>query len=489
LYEHIKTLLSDHLRATNLFVITALFFGLIFVLTTPLLWGADETTQFGRAYQISQGHSIPEGFGTFHGGGYGGMIPNSYLNLIEYVNADITHPKLNTYGIGDVNNYKGYAQYADQKVSKTTTAYVFSNTAPYSPVAYIPSALGLRVASILGLDVGHSIYIARLFDLGFFVVIIWFALRSLRGLKTKWIIFTVALLPMTLFQASMITADDMTNAVCLLFIALVARTLLLKKELQTIEKIALCLSAALIPVLKPTYLPLILLLLIVPAYSFGKNIVTARIFKIVTYIVGLSIFGVWSYDTRNIADAVRLVVPGPVWSTINPTQQEHYLVRHGPSYIITMFRTILLNDNTYFDQMFGLLGFNYVQIPAISIVASSIGLIASFLISDNPKNVITRKRIIGILVIVLATLLLMLTTFYVTITTVGYGIIGGLQGRYFIPLVAPLMLGLLLLLPNVRLWTKEKTSVLYRRSEVSIAVLIILSLVFAVIKYHYVTFG
>jgi uncharacterized membrane protein len=103
--------------------------------------------------------------------------------------------------------------------------------------------------------------------------------------------------------------------------------------------------------------------------------------------------------------------------------------------------------------------------------------------------VITRKRIIGILVIVLATLLLMLTTFYVTITTVGYGIIGGLQGRYFIPLVAPLMLGLLLLLPNVRLWTKEKTSVLYRRSEVSIAVLIILSLVFAVIKYHYVTFG
>ncbi|HUC96005.1 MAG TPA: DUF2142 domain-containing protein [Candidatus Saccharimonadia bacterium] len=481
-----KKKITERLNAHNIFIVIALVFGFIFVFATPLLWGADETTQLGRAYQISQNHVQPEFFGIFHGGGYGGQLPTSLINLIGYVNQDLTHPHVNANGVGQVNKPSSYKQLGSQKIGKANTLYVFSNTAPYSPIAYIPSSLGLKVGISLNLDVANTLHLARLMGLIFYIAIVGFAIRALRNSRTKWIIFTVALLPMSLFQASMITADSLTIAVSLLLVSMVLKALVSSDRLTRSEIIAICTSVIAVPLLKPTYLPLIFLLLLVPNKTISTNPNKPRILKAGILMLGLTLFGIWSYDTRNITDTLRLVIPGNVWNTINPTLQEHFLSTHIFSYLAAVFRTFIINDNTYFNQFFGLLGFNYVQIPAISIFASFISLVLAVLLSESFKERISKLKIASIFVIVIASVAIMLTTFYITLTSVGGDTIGGLQGRYFIPLAAPALIGIAFLLPKLRL---VYSKIAYRQATSLIVILVILSLSASALKYYYFTFG
>ncbi|HUD10548.1 MAG TPA: DUF2142 domain-containing protein [Candidatus Saccharimonadales bacterium] len=472
-------------NAHSLFVVIALVFGLVFVFATPLLWGADETTQLGRAYQVSEGHVQPEFFGIFHGGGYGGQMPAAFIKLIDYVNNDITHPKPNALGIHQVNSTAAYKTLGAQKIGPATTPYVFSNTAPYSPLAYAPSAVGLDVGHLLQLRVGEAIHLARLFGLLVYVALIWFGLKVLQKSRVKWIIFTVALLPMSLFQASMITADSITIAMCLLLVALVLKGLFLAGPFRRADIIMLCLSVVTVPLLKPTYLPLIFLALLIPDAKLSIKSSLARLLKGAPILAGLLFFGLWSFETRHITDTLRLVIPGTVWSTINPSLQEHFLIRHPLSYMGAIVRTFILYDNAYFNQFFGLLGFNYIQIPAVSIAASFLSLIMALLVSENVREKLSKLKVASIFVVVLASVLFMLTTFYITLTSVGGGTIGGLQGRYFIPLAAPLLLGIALLLPKLRI---AYTKVAYRQAASLLVALVVVSLTISMIKYYYFTF-
>jgi uncharacterized membrane protein len=486
-----KKLPNPKPTVASLFVVIAVIFGVYFTFSTPLLWGADETTQLGRAYQVSQGHVKPKFFGIFHGGGYGGYIPNNLLQLISYVNNDLTtHTRLNSNGVGEVNNPNGYHIYASKKLGPATTAYIFSNTAPYSPLAYIPSALGLRVGSALKLDIGNTIYLARLFDLATYVLLVWLSLRSLRKYKTKWIIFVIALLPMTLFQSAMITADGPTNATSLLLVALVIKGLLSKTELSLAEKILLGLATIGLPLLKPTYFPLSFLVLLIPSARLGISKRAAVVIKLVVLSLSLGLFTAWSYEARNITNSVRLVIPGSVWSTIDPTSQEHFLLHHPISYLATIFRTLILNDNAMFNQFFGLLGFNYVQIPGVSIAASFVAMLVALFMTDDLERRKTKITILAFLAAIVVCAGLMFTTFYITLTSVSGTVVGGIQGRYFIPLATPLLFFLGLLAMKFGLRPKEELDYgLYARLSYFIVMLVIGSLILGAAKYHYVTFG
>jgi uncharacterized membrane protein len=486
----IKRHIYPKVRTHNIFIVIALIFGLFFVYNTPLLWGADETTQLGRAYQVSEGQFHPKFYGIFHGGGYGGQVPAVFVKLVGYVNSNLTGG-IGSNGIAQVRNPKGYAAIGSQKIGPPTTSYVFSNTAPYSPLAYLPSAIGIKAALLMKWDVSKMIHLARVLDLLFYIAIIWWALKSLSNSSLKWIIFTVALLPMTLYQASIITADVLTNAICLLIVALFMKGLLTTLEFSKTDRVLLALSVLSLPLLKPTYLPLIFLVLLIPdakIYRFSNKNSVIYI-KIAFIALSLCLFGFWSYETRSITDTLRLVIPGPVWDTINPRLQEHYLIHHVFSYIVTILRTFILYDNAYFTQFFGLLGFNYVAIPAAAIVASALALILAVVIANpSQRLIISKLRISTIFLIVAVCLGFMLTTFYITLSSVGGDYIGGLQGRYFIPLAAPTMAGLALLKPRLRI-NKVDTVKLYGRATKILVALTVISLSLSALKFYYLTFG
>jgi hypothetical protein len=86
-----------------------------------------------------------------------------------------------------------------------------SNTASYSPILYLPGALGLALGRATRASPYNSWIAARFFSAAAFVAIGVLALRT----APRWWIFTVLCLPITLALASSVNPDGLSLAVLL----------------------------------------------------------------------------------------------------------------------------------------------------------------------------------------------------------------------------------------------------------------------------------
>lgn len=481
-----KQFLQTKCTVHILFIVISVFFGLFFVFVTPLLWGADETTHVGRVYQISQGHVSPEKVHEGYSGyGYGGTIPSNLMEVINYVNYDFN---VNTHqviaGVKYVDNPSQYRIFANLPLSGRQVQYNFSNTAIYSPISYIPSVIGFKVAEIFKLHIGPSIWLGRICDLAFYIAVLAFVLRALRAFRVKWVIFAIALLPMTLYQASIITADTVTNALAFAIVGLVLKALLSKDRLTKAETIVLALSALALPVAKPSYLFISLIAILVPVTKIPVRHYKRFILPI-AIVLGLLALVVWQYETRYLSNASKWIIAGvvPWWTQIDSGGQIKYILGHPLSIVVDFVRTTILNDIDWFTGMFGRLGFDYVQVPAMAIIASISALVMSAVGSETMP--MRRKHQLFIGAVMIATTVTMFAIFYVTISAVGMSTIQGIQGRYFLPLL-PVAALLLLTMTRTRLaFTKDS----YRRFTAALTCLVIFSLLVSAIKFYYITWG
>jgi uncharacterized membrane protein len=93
------------------------------------------------------------------------------------------------------------------------------NTASYSPVMYVPAALGIQLGRILGFGPYDCWLLARFFSAAAFVACGVLALRIAPG----WWVFAVLSLPMTLLLASAVHPDGLNIAVLAVSLALLVR--------------------------------------------------------------------------------------------------------------------------------------------------------------------------------------------------------------------------------------------------------------------------
>ena len=479
-------------KTTLLFIAIATAFGLFFVFSTPLLWGADETTHVGRVYQISQGtvfsQKVEDGYVSVNAGGFGfgGMVPLNLKRLIEYTNYDfnVNGPQ-QTAGVKWVDKPQDYKEFGKLTLKGDKVAYNFSNTAIYSPVAYAPSVAGFKVAQLFNLKLGPTIYFGRIFALLFYVAVVAFVLRSIRNMRLKWVIFVVALMPGAVYQASFINADTVTIALALGIVGLLGKGLMKAGGKLTKYEFFLLLACAIfLPVAKPSYFLFTPLVLLIPLKSLPFRRY-ARIATIGSVVLGYVVFALWQYKTRYLEDASKYIIAGvvPWWLQIDESRQITYIVRHPLDYIVTFFRTILIADNGYFDGLFGKLGFNYVQVPAMAMMASLSAMVLGVMSSE--KQSVDRKKLAILLITCLGTIGLIFTVLYITISSVAMSTIQGVQGRYFLPLL-PLVLFTIVYASRSRIDFKKFS---YKHLTLLIPALVVFSLLTSALRYFYVTWG
>ena len=85
-----------------------------------------------------------------------------------------------------------YDRLESAEVSDTQRTMWFTNTAAYSPLPYLPAAAGIRIAEAFGLDVGGVSLAARLAGLAVYLAMVGFGLHALRAQRIQWLVFTVA---------------------------------------------------------------------------------------------------------------------------------------------------------------------------------------------------------------------------------------------------------------------------------------------------------
>lgn len=299
---------SRLVRVELLFLVICLGSGLYVISKLPPMWGADETSHTARIYQISQGHlyAVKDAKGM-----YGGNIPYNLAALTRFVYADLatgqgydgypTHEKL-------IDEPSIYTNFKKQKFDSKTSPAQFTGAASYSPLAYLGSIPGAYIARTRDMSIGSMIFMSRIGGLILYALLVTAALYVLRQHSARWIIFVIALLPMSVFQASIISTDSLAIASAIAGFACLIKLFGDNKRgvtASTAYLICLFISVCLATHIKPVYIFLSLPALALPVSIWsGRRRMLA--YKIGLILACLLVTGIWLYSTRSINAAGAL---------------------------------------------------------------------------------------------------------------------------------------------------------------------------------------
>ncbi|QIS08132.1 DUF2142 domain-containing protein [Nocardia arthritidis] len=481
----IRRLFARFGAATIAFAVIATVFGTLFTYQTPAFWGHDEITQFGRAYQVAHGGFLPQRISDDRGVAYGGEVPRSIDALMGYAFEDYNRK------IGEpdpmVSDPAAYGRLGSAPISSDTKTVWFTNTAAYSPVPYVPAAVGIRFAELIGLHTGGMVLLTRLAGLLAYLIVVGFGLWALRAHRVQWLAFTVAVLPIAIFQAGTVTADTMTNALAIMFSALLVKALFLGHRLRPVETAALLAATVLLPVSKPTYVLMAMLVVVAPADRLGLR-GWLRWLPWVFAGIGAVAFAVWMKIAAPTGEGMGLMRPQAQWHSVKPGEQLHGILT-DPGHFLSVFGdSVWLRDQRWFTQFFGELGFAYVDVPALSIVTCLLAFGIAIGTADRMnRDTATFRKTLIVALVVAASVAMIYVTLYMSFTPVDYYIIDGVQGRYFVPLAVLAFAALLRWMP-LRL-TGSAGRVPTTGAAWTVVIATVVALTAAVLKYTTVVWG
>jgi uncharacterized membrane protein len=426
-------------RPQNAYLIIATIATGAFVVATPPFQGPDEEAHFVRLLYITEGYLVPVPVTKDSSVD----LPVSVLNTVKltHFKDDIkgdTNKKYETWRTGQALDL----EYDDDKTYKPTMV-------PYSPIPYLPAVPLVAASNALNASPVVGLYAAR-FSLAITsVMILWLAIRVIPA--KKYFMAAVGLLPMVAFQQAVVTADGVSYALLALFIAFILYLKARAAEDITTKHyvilVCLVILIALSKTLLYAFLPLALIL-------WSKQ--GAKKWLATSAAAAILAIGAWTLAT----DQLITNPPG-----VDSAAQAGVLIERPLRWARVMWNsyTSPFGDGQV-RGIVGSFGAADTVYPMWATVLVLIGLFASAILALDK----TQVRLIVPRFIKLLTLLLIAGYFaavnlamYLNYSPVGFDIIYGVQGRYFIPLL--IVLPLLLLSINARL---EKRSTEKARSAI-----------------------
>ncbi len=314
---------------------------------------------------------------------------------------------------------------------------------------YFISGLFISIARLLHFGFVPTLYFARLANLIFYAVVVYFTVKISPIAKSMFAV--ISLIPISLHVANSFSRDGFIISMALLLVAMALR--IAKDENMSIK---FCLIFSILFMLflpsKATYIPLLLILFIMPFRKFSKakkyilavflpcasvvfyitqNIVLFNeLFSSVLGNITLSV----THAVAQISASVSTNVDYVAMDTV--TYDLLYILTNIQAVIILVVRTFFENTQYYIYTMFGgSLGYFDIDISWIFVI----GFIALLLLAVNnnaaddmiltakQKAILFASSLVGCALVVLGC---------ITWTPVYYTTIYGLQGRYFTPVLA-----------------------------------------------------
>ncbi len=332
---------------------------------------------------------------------------------------------------------------------------------------YFPQAIGMFIGKIFHGSPLSLLYIGRVFNLLFSIVIIYLAIRITPFFK--WIFLLLGLMPMTLSLCASLSKDAMIISLAFLLIALFLRFAYDQpKKISTKDLVILFIVSFLVATTRSIYAILIGMFLLIPVYKIGslKKYIIIFMSLIITVFLATQIETLKPLFQPQIATSsiqstinLPLAASAPSASTpaekfkgsdlpqvqkdINYIEQTHFILHNPIQYLGIMFNSLFIIKRTlYLDSFIGILGWLNQPLPKWHInLYLWILLITALMYSSKEIEIgLTNKLII--LTVFITGVILIETGQYLLWTPVGQNYIEGVQGRYFIP-YAPLFFLLL----------------------------------------------
>ena len=406
-------LLRKNQKTEKKFIIIYVILEIFYLIFFPINNLFDETHHFDRRYEVTKGHLISEKY----------RFKNGYLGVTK-VTKNVAKVSKST------PNYKGNFKVFNLKDKKSKQEYVeLTNVSMYSFICYIPQALGVLFGRVFNLPIIFWGYLARLFNFIMFVFLLRFSLKNIPYKKTT--LMFIALLPMTMQTAVSMSADCMTLGVSLDLISYILKLINNKNEMM-IKKdyIILGILSVLLSLSKIVYLPICLLMFLIPKNKFSsfneKYKKLGIIFAIALVLNLIWFFVASSYLASQNDSHIQLlsILKNPIRFIYIIV---HTYIKRGEYYIYTMMGAKLASLDFYVAT-------NYISLDVI---------IAIFLMMFDTNNVKIDKVLKRFsLLIFLIVVILISISLYVQWTHAGSNAIDGIQGRYFLPIFLLLFISL-----------------------------------------------
>lgn len=337
-------------------------------------------------------------------------------------------------------------------VSNTETVDVITNRGhsitSNPPQCKIASALGITLGRLLGFNSYLTYYIGRLFNFILYIFVVVFAFRITP--IGKAIIAVLGMLPMSLHLAVSYSYDAFVIPMSLLLTALCLKAIFGTGLMRKGEWLSIGLIGALLAPCKVIYSLIVLMSLFIPKKRFNSRAEEVGI-KVACILICFA--------------PVLITRLGSVMATagVGASPQPALSARGGNANDLGTYYTIsdVLQRPSKFILMvartFDQFGFQYLQrtvggslgwfqqeiaAPDLMVVFFTVLLVFSLIASKDDNRVLgSRCRLAGCLLFVMGVLSIMAALLFSwTFTT--DNVIYGVQGRYFIPFLPWLLLGL-----------------------------------------------
>jgi len=441
----------NELGYPRLFLLLGAFFGLSMLFLTPPFQVPDEHDHFFRAMMIASGQFVARPYAFSEAEkkqaplkylqGRGGMVPVSVPYTTRMVNQNLPFHPENKQDSGMLKKMLALPLHLPGQPK----VFINTSAAGYAPLLYLPSALTLAVGSRFSLSPLWLMYLGRLANLLLYLGLVYGALKIVP--TGKLIFFLLGLMPMSLFLAPSLSIDGITIAAVLLLTAVllelaVQETASIKFRTWFIAPVALTLLA----LGKPVYCPL-LLLFFSPRTCFFQNRGRLYLFLVSLGLAGAAFF-IWSRLQNSAPPLTASPVPFDYTSfqlkdsllpLLDHSRQLQFL-RDYPQTVFTILgRTLQTQGRHVLESFVGLLGWLDTSLPAWIYFSYPLALVVGALSCRSVgREVWFEKALLATISILICGAILL--ALYLTATPVGNAVIGGLQGRYFIPAALPLLL-------------------------------------------------
>lgn len=422
--------------------------GALFCFADPPFQAPDEPSHFLRSWAISEGHFDFD---------YARTYPADVARLIDafpgaWVTAH-TSQGMTENENGDPVSYssQGYAlkqrgeEGRVESVADSFAAYFAANAAEtaapvvHEPIVvmilpFLPQALGIALARLLGFGALGCLYAARLANLAVYAGLCYAALRGCR--RYQPVFLAVMLLPLSLFMAASVSYDASLLGFYYLVASYYCRDEITDRDVTWFLFAFLMMNAA-----KP-YINLLWLALplILPRQAWKTRWKKWQV-ALVPLAAALAMTalvewygGAFRYNYSTAAFD-RMLGEG----VVDQLGQLRFVLSNLPRYIAVMLGT--LYENQCFIGQLGTFGWMDLPVPMLNLL-SPVLLVFAAALSVHEKSSLRLWPALGLGGLSVVYIAGAMTAMYITYTPVGMVRILGLQARYFLP--AFLMLTVLL---------------------------------------------
>ena len=386
------------------FILIALAMGFILSMIMPINNQLDEKRHFLSAYNLSYANInfkkpiINEGIQS---------IPQrlNFEKFNTYFHKNYEPTFLEEYEIEDISNIP----------------------AAYNPIQYLPSAIGIYIARLLGGSIADIYYAGRFFNLIGYIVLVAFTLKVLPYKRKSF--YVIFLMPMLLALASVYSVDSIMVGVISLWIAYCLKLYEQKEKITGKQLFILLGIFTLIGTLKSmSYLPIALFIFIIPIRKIVKENKKYLVPIIFLGIVSVAInIGITLYlQSDQLSD--------PRVENTNAMQQIEYIKEEPIEYIkilgkhikttLTEFSALsYLNGPMFFGNDFD----NIFLILLLFLFYTGI--------TDDSKSLSKKTKWIAIITFFIV-LSITSTLLYISYTPLQSKTIQGYQLRYIFPIIS-----------------------------------------------------